>query len=335
MSVDPLANDEGAARRTAMVIGAAGQDGAFLARLLLDKGYRVVGVERTLAPERFSSLRELGVDDAIELIQADITDFDALHQAICHTSPDEIYNLAAQSSVGLSFEKPLETYHSIATGAICVLESLRRMDKPVRLLNANSSMLYGDLDAPADEATPFDPRSPYAAARVSAYWSVACYRKIFDLFASSAILFNHESPLRPPSFVTAKIVSTAVRIAQGSDERLTLGNVDVVRDWGWAEEYVEGMWRILQHHQADDFVMATGQGMRLGDFVTTVFETLDLDWRDNVDTNPALIRKDEAMVNIGNPSKAHAVLGWRAKTQARDVAVRMVEAELARQGSIK
>jgi GDPmannose 4,6-dehydratase len=243
---------------------------------------------------------------------------------------DEIYNLAGQTSVGLSFQQPAETLESISLGTLNLLEAIRFIGKPVRYYNASSSECFGDTGAnPATETTPFHPRSPYAVAKSAAFWQVANYREAYGLFAASGILFNHESPLRPARFVTRKVVASAKRIATGSDERLQLGNLDIIRDWGWAPEYVDAMWRILQQERADDFVIATGQSCSLQDFVATVFAELGLDWRDHVDIDQGLYRTTDIMASFADPSKAAEELGWRAQFRVQDIARKMVAAEQA------
>jgi GDPmannose 4,6-dehydratase len=258
-----------------------------------------------------------------------LTDFRSVFQVLTRVRPDEIYNLAGQSSVGLSFEQPVETLESNALGALNLLEAIRFLGEPVRLYNACSGECFGEVGDPADETTPFRPRSPYAVAKATAFWEVANYREAYRLFACSGILFNHESPLRPERFVTRKIVAAACRIAAGSRERLRLGNLNVRRDWGWAPEYVDAMWRILQQDVADDYVIATGQSHRLEDFVEFAFAEIGLDWRDHTDLSTDLLRASDIRFSMGNPSKAGKQLGWKAEHKMSDVIRMMVAAELA------
>jgi GDPmannose 4,6-dehydratase len=225
--------------------------------------------------------------------------------------PDEIYNLSGQSSVAASFRHPLETFDSITVATMNLLECLRRLGRPVRFHNAGSSEIFGNTSSPADETTPFHPRSPYGIAKVAAHHAVANYREAYGLAASTGILFNHESPLRPAHFVTQKIVSAAVRIAAGSRERLRLGNVDVTRDWGFAPEYVDAMWRIVQHDPPEDFVVATGMTHSLREFIDRVFAALGLDAGDHMDVDPGLVRPTDIESSRADPTKARAVLGWR------------------------
>ena len=254
--------------KKALICGVSGQDGAYLARLLLDKGYKVFGTPRDAQVSSFRNLIRLGVRDQVCLLSMSLVDFRSVLQVLSKVQPDEVYNFAGQSSVGLSFEQPVETLESHATGCLNLLETIRFLDIPVRLYNACSGECFGDTgDVPATENTPFRPRSPYAVAKAAAFWEVANYREAYGLFACSGILFNHESPLRPERFVTRKIIAAACRIAAGSREILRLGNLAISRDWGWAPEYVEAMWRMLQQEKPDDYVIATGASYRLEDFV--------------------------------------------------------------------
>ena len=249
----------------ALICGVSGQDGAYLAQLLLGKGYEVYGSSRDAQVSSFDKLVRMGIRDQMRLLSIAVNDFRSVFQALTKIQPDEIYNLAGQSSVGLSFEQPVETMESITIGTLNFLEAIRYLEKPVKFYNAGSSECFGDTrEQAAVETTPFRPRSPYAVAKASAHWTVANYREAYDLFACTGILFNHESPLRPERFVTKKIVSAACRIAMGDGSRLRLGNLKIVRDWGWAPEYVEAMWSMLQLDHPDDFVIATGQSYKLG-----------------------------------------------------------------------
>ena len=262
--------------KKALIIGVSGQDGAYLAKLLLEKGYEVHGTSRDHEVSSFTNLSALGIKNHLQLNSMVTSDFRSVLTALQKADADEIYNLAGQTSVGMSFSYPVETFDSILIGTMNLLECIRLLKKPCRFYNAGSSEVFGNTERPADEETKYHPRSPYATAKAAAHYAVANYREAYGLFAATGVLFNHESPLRPSRFVTRKIVSTAVRIANGSKERLQLGNVDVHRDWGWAPEYVEAMWRILQHDQAEDFVIATGQMHSLSQFVDQVFAVLGL-----------------------------------------------------------
>jgi len=314
--------------KRALITGISGQDGAYLAKLLLDKGYDVYGTARDAQIASFSNLELLGIRGQITLLSMAPNDFRSVLHAFTKAEPDEVYNLAGQSSVGLSFEQPVETLESISYGALNLLEVIRFLQKPIRFYNAGSSECFGDTAGePADEATPFHPRSPYAVAKAAAHWTVANYREAYNLFACTGILFNHESPLRPARFVTRKIISTACRIAAGSNERLSLGNISIARDWGFAAEYVDAMWRMLQQPQPGDFVIATGATYQLETFVEEAFRQLGLDWHEHVTTDPSLLRPSEILVSRGNPEKAFRILGWKAQHTMRDVVRLMIEAE--------
>ena len=324
-------NQPESTRRRALICGVSGQDGAYLARLLLGKGYQVFGTSRDASMSSFRNLRALGLHEDIQLESMAPTDFRSVLQVMKKTSPDEIYNLAGQSSVSLSFQQPVETLESIGTGTLNLLEAVRFVDGPIRVYNAGSSECFGDTGGiPATEETPFRPRSPYAVAKAAAFWEVANYREAYGLYACSGILYNHESPLRPHRFVTRKIVSAAARIAGGSNEKLRLGNLSIERDWGWAPEYVEAMWLMLQQDSARDYVIATGEANKLSDFVDASFREAGLDWRDHVEVDAALLRPTDITRGVGDPTLAARDLGWRAKNRMRDVVRLMLEAERAR-----
>lgn len=311
--------------KTALICGVTGQDGAYLARLLVGKGYKVWGTSRDAANARRDSLVHVGVDKDVQLLSMAPSDFRSALTAVDQSDPDEIYFLAGQSSVGLSFEQPAETLESIVSGALNLLEIIRLRRRPVRFYNAGSSECFGDHGTqPANERTPFQPRSPYGVAKASAHWLVANYREAYGLHASSGILFNHESPLRPRRFVTQKIIQAARRIAAGSGERLTLGRLDIRRDWGWAPEYVDAMWRMLQLETPTDLVIATGRVSSLQDFVAEAFAQVGLDWREHVDSSQALHRPSEIAQSQGDPGLAFARLGWRAETHMKGVVARML-----------
>ena len=310
----------------ALICGVSGQDGAYLAKILLEKGYEVCGGSRDAQMASFGNLGRLGIRQEIELISLNINDFRSVLQTLLKTRPDEIYNLAGQSSVGLSFEQPVETLESISVGTLNLLEAIRFSNLPIKFYNAGSSECFGDTGSiAADEMTPFRPRSPYGVAKAAAFWQVANYREAYQIQASTGILFNHESPLRPERFVTQKIVAAACRISNGSRETLTLGNIDIARDWGWAPDYVEAMWLILQQEQSDDYVIATGQTNKLRDFINVVFETVGLHWQEHVRVDPLLLRPTDIAEGHANPAKAQLRLGWKAKQMMEDVARLMVE----------
>ncbi|GAB3987133.1 GDP-mannose 4,6-dehydratase [Spirosoma daeguense] len=316
--------------KKALICGISGQDGAYLAKLLVDKGYHVYGGSRDAQVSSFKNLNRLGIREQIELISVSINDFRSVLQTLLKIKPDEIYNLAGQSSVGLSFEQPVETLESISHGTLNLLEAIRFSNLPVRFYSAGSSECFGDTGkAAANEETPFRPRSPYGVAKAAAFWQVANYREAYQLHASTGILFNHESPLRPERFVTQKIVAAACRIAKGSAEVLTLGNIDIARDWGWAPDYVEAMWLMLQQEKADDYVIATGETHKLSDFIRVVFEAVGLNWIDHIQINKALFRPTDIAESFADPSKAHEQLGWVATYDVIKIAEAMVEEYLS------
>jgi GDPmannose 4,6-dehydratase len=311
----------------ALICGITGQDGAYLADFLLNKNYEVWGTSRDAQTTTAANLNALQIADKIRMISMAPSDFRSVLTAVDQSDPDEIYNLAGQSSVGLSFEQPAETLESIVSGVLNLLEVTRLRRKPVRFYNAGSSECFGDTGGkPANEQTPFQPRSPYAVAKASAHWLVANYRESYDLFACTGILFNHESPLRARRFVTQKIILTARAIASGSDERLTLGRLDIRRDWGWAPEYVDAMWRMLQLRKPQDLVIATGHTFSLEQFVAAAFDMHELDWRAYVDSSPALFRPTDLSYSAGDAARAERALGWSAQTSMPVVVRKMTQA---------
>lgn len=313
--------------KTALICGISGQDGAYLAQLLLSKGYNVCGTSRDAQISTFRNLVRLGIRDRVKTCSMALNDFRSVLQVLSKVQPDEIYNLAGQTSVGLSFELPVETMESIMLGTLNLLEAIRFIGTPIKLYNASSSECFGDTgDAAASETTPFRPRSPYAVAKSAAFWQVANYREAYNLFACSGILFNHESPLRPKRFVTQKIVSTACEIASGKSEKLYLGDISIQRDWGWSPEYVEAMYRMLQQDQPDDFVIATGKTCSLEAFVEEVFAYLGLHWQDHVEIDKSLYRPTDITKSCGDASKAKQLLGWQAQHTVKDIAHMMVDA---------
>ncbi len=339
--------------KTALITGITGQDGAYLARLLLDKGYRVHGIKR-----RSSSFNTGRIDDIYEdphkpnpqltLHYGDMTDSTNLIRIVQETQPDEIYNLAAQSHVQVSFETPEYTANSDALGTLRLLEAIRilGLEQTTRFYQASTSELYGLVqEVPQRETTPFYPRSPYAAAKLYAYWIVVNYREAYGMHASNGILFNHESPLRGETFVTRKITRAAAAISLGRQDVLYLGNLDAKRDWGHAREYVRGMWMMLQQDEPDDYVLATGETNTVRQFVKWSFADvgIELEWRGEgaaeqgfckqtgalrVAVDPRYFRPTEVDLLIGDPTKAHTKLGWRHETSVRDLAREMVQADL-------
>ncbi|MGK7872342.1 MAG: GDP-mannose 4,6-dehydratase, partial [Xenococcaceae cyanobacterium] len=307
--------------KKALICGVSGQDGAYLAQLLLKKGYLVCGTSRDAQMSSFQNLVRLGIRDEVKLESVALNDFRSVLQVLIKTEPDEVYNLAGQSSVGLSFEQPVETLESIATGTLNLLEGIRFTGAPIKFYNAGSSECFGDIgEQAANETTPFRPRSPYAVAKAAAFWEVANYREAYELFACSGILFNHDSPLRPQRFVTQKIVTAACRIAQNSQgEKLHLGNISIERDWGWAPEYVKAMYLMLQQDRPDDYVIATGESHKLEEFVAAAFACVGLDWHEHVVIDASLLRPTDLAISRGNPAKAREKLGWQAQYKMQDI----------------
>ena len=314
--------------KKALICGVSGQDGAYLARLLLEKGYKVFGTSRDAQVCNFSNLGILGIRERVDVCSMVPTDFRSVLQVISRIEPDEIYSLAGQSSVGFSFLQPFETMESITLGTLNILEVIRFLDKPVRFYNAGSSECFGHTDGKAaTEETAFRPRSPYAVAKAASHWEVANYREAYGLFACTGILFNHESPLRPRRFVTRKIIAAACEIAEGNAHVLELGNIDIQRDWGWAPEYVEAMWLMLQADVAEDFVISTGEANSLKRFCEVAFQELGLDWQKHVKVNRSYYRPSEIMYGCGDPGKAERKLGWKAETKMSGVIKKMIQQE--------
>jgi GDPmannose 4,6-dehydratase len=321
--------------KTALITGITGQDGSYLAELLLDKGYQVHGLVRrssTFGTERINHLyQDPHTSPNLLLHYGDLTDGQALTNLVLEIQPDEIYNLGAQSHVRVSFDQPVYTLQTVGVGAMNVLEAARLLNKtkPVRVYQASSSEMYGDvMETPQSEKTPFNPQSPYACAKVFAFHQTVNYRRGYDLFASNGILFNHESERRGETFVTRKITRAATRIKMGLQEHLYLGNIDAKRDWGYAKDYVEGMWRMLQHDEPDDFVLATGETQTVRTFLDLVFGQLDLNWQDYVKIDPRYFRPAEVELLLGDASKAKEKLGWTATTDLRGLAKIMVDHDL-------
>lgn len=311
--------------KKALICGISGQDGSYLAKLLLEKGYEVWGTSRDAQGSSFNNLRRLGIHHQVHFLSMVPEDFRSVFMVLKRSQPAEVYFLAGQSSVGLSFEQPAETIQSITLGTLNMLEACRMSEFPVRFYQAGSSECFGDTaGAPANELTPFQPRSPYAVAKSSAFWLVDNYREAYGLYACTGILFNHESILRPARFVTQKIIAAAKRISEGSREKLTLGRLDISRDWGAAPEYVEAMWRMLQCDKPEDFVIATGETYSLEAFVAEVFSSLDLDWREHVEQSAEFFRPTDLLISRADASKAQRVLGWTASSKMKDVVRAMI-----------
>ncbi len=312
--------------KVALIFGISGQDGAYLAKLLISKGYKVHGTSRDAEIAKFNSLIELGIKDSVTFHSTALNDFRSTLKVIERVAPNEIYNLAGQSSVSLSFEQPLETLESISTATINILEAIRFLGGNCSFYNAGSSECFGNTSGiAADENTPFRPKSPYGVAKAAAFWQLANYREGYGLFACSGIMFNHESILRPPRFVTRKICLSAAKIALGMQSKLKLGDLNIKRDWGWAPEYVEAMWKMLQQSSPDDYVIATGMLYSLKDFASHAFSSLGLDYEKYVISSNSLKRPSEIKSGFGSPSKANKKLNWEAKTFMPEIASKMTQ----------
>jgi GDPmannose 4,6-dehydratase len=315
--------------KVALICGISGQDGSYLAKLLIGKGYEVFGSSRDAQGASFENLTRLDIKDNITFLSMVPEDFRSVYVAMRTCQADEVYCLAGQSSVGLSFEQPAETIQSITLGALNILEACRLLGTPPKVYYAGSSECFGNTSgSPASEITPFSPQSPYAVAKASAFWLMANYREAYSIFACTGILFNHESPLRPARFVTQKIISTARRISLGSDEKLTLGRLDISRDWGWAPEYVEAMWRMLQAKTPEDYVIATGGSITLEEFVVTAFTHLGLNWKDHVVQDKMFFRPTDITASRADPEKARLKLGWSSEFKAQDVVLKMLDSQI-------
>ncbi|CAN5642266.1 GDP-mannose 4,6-dehydratase [soil metagenome] len=315
--------------KRALITGITGQDGAYLAALLLEKGYTVVGAERRASTRNRQRLDLLGITERIAFADFDLADGGGMIRALDEHQPDEVYNLAAQSFVALSFEQPLMTGDITGLGVARLLEAVRAVNPRIRFYQASSSEMFGKAQAvPQSETTAFHPRSPYGVAKLYGHWITVNYREAYDLHASSGILFNHESPLRGVEFVTRKISLAAARIKRGLQTELRLGNLEAKRDWGYAKEYVEGMWLMLQQDQPGDFVLATGETHTVEEFARAAFAAAGLTWQDHVVIDPAFMRPAEVDLLLGDPSKARRVLGWQQRTSFDELVRLMVAADL-------
>ncbi|KUG24856.1 gdp-mannose 4,6 dehydratase [hydrocarbon metagenome] len=313
-------------KKTALIVGISGQDGSYLAEHLLKNNYEVFGTSRDKEMNTFSGLQRLGIINNVQLKSMSLVDFRSVLKIISDVKPDEIYNLAAQSSVSLSFEHPFETMESITIGTLNILEIIRMTNPGIKFYNASSSESFGDTpQGGADEETPFKPKSPYAVAKTSAHHLVSSYRSSYQLFAVSGILFNHESPLRPVRFVTQKIIRTAADIKAGKAKKLKLGNVSIIRDWGWAPEFVVAMHKMLQLKEPEDFVIATGKSISLEEFVDITFKKFDLDYKKYVEFDKSFKRPNDIQFSKGNPQKAVDKLNWKAKFDVEKVIELMID----------
>lgn len=333
VAVEAISREGGVVAKTAFITGVTGQDGSYLAELLLDKGYTVHGLIR-----RSSSFNTERIDHIYQgpeepersfvLHHADLSDGVALVNLLRDIQPDEVYNLGAQSHVRVSFDAPLYTGDVTGLGTIRLLEAVRASGIQTRIYQASSSEMFGASPPPQNEKTPFHPRSPYSVAKVYSYWATVNYREAYGMFAVNGILFNHESPRRGETFVTRKITRGVARIKAGLQDRLHLGNLDAVRDWGYAPEYVDAMWRMLQCDTPDDYVVATGEGVSVRQFLEFAFEHAGLDWREHVRYDPKYERPSEVDALIGDASKAQELLGWKPEVKSRELARIMVDADI-------
>ncbi|MDV8023658.1 GDP-mannose 4,6-dehydratase [Rhodococcus sp. IEGM 1330] len=320
--------------KRALITGITGQDGSYLAELLLSKGYEVHGLIRRSSSFNTSRLEHLYQDPHEEkaklfLHYGDLSDGARLVTLLTEIQPDEVYNLGAQSHVRVSFDEPEHTGNTTGVGAIRLLEAVRLAGLQCRFYQASSSEMFGATPPPQNEETPFYPRSPYGAAKVYAYWVTKNYREAYGIFAVNGILFNHESPRRGETFVTRKITRAVARIKAGLEQNVYMGNLDAIRDWGYAPEYVEGMWRMLQADEPDDFVLATGGNFSVKDFLVVAFERAGLDWEKHVKFDERYLRPTEVDALVGDASKAEAKLGWKAKVHTPELAKIMVDADIA------
>ena len=319
--------------KNALITGITGQDGAYLAKLLLGKGYRVFGLHARRSTDTLWRLRHLGIESEVNLIDGDLTDLSALIRAMEKSSAEEVYNLGAQSFVGSSWDQPVLTANVTGVGALNVLEAVRIVNPKARFYQASTSEMFGLIqESMQSETTPFYPRSPYGVAKLYAHWMTVNYRESFGLHASSGILFNHESPLRGIEFVTRKVTDAVARIKQGKQKELRLGNIDAKRDWGFAGDYVEAMWLMLQQDKPDDYVVATGLTTTVRDMCRIAFNHVGLKHEDHVVIDPKFYRPAEVEVLLGNPAKAKAKLGWVAQTNLETLITMMVDADMVRVG---
>lgn len=308
----------------AIICGISGQDGGYLAKFLLDKGYEVLGTSRDASTSDFKNLEYLGIREQVSITSMNLYDFGSVMDIVRSFNPDEIYNLAGQSSVGLSFQQPLDTMESISRASLILLEVIRILNLPIRFYNAGSSECFGNtFGIPANEETIFKPRSPYGVAKASSYWLVRNYREAYGIFASTGILFNHESPLRSDRFVTQKIVKSALKIKKGELNSLKVGNIFISRDWGWAPDYVEAIWLMMQENTPIDFVIATGKSNTLKSFIDKTFNYYNLDWQKYVQVDEELFRPSDIMDSVGDPKLARTKLNWKAKVNFDELIIKM------------
>jgi GDPmannose 4,6-dehydratase len=318
-------------KKNALITGITGQDGAYLAKFLLDKGYKVYGLARRTSTVSTERLQYLAIDQQVEMIDGDLTDMSSIMRAVEIAQPNEFYNLAAQSFVHTSFKQPILTAHVTGIGVLHCLEAIRMTDTNIRFYQASTSEMFGKIRQPVQgEGTPFHPRSPYGVAKLYGYWITVNYRESYNMFASNGILFNHESPLRGLEFVTRKVSDAVARIKLGKQKELRLGNIDAKRDWGYAGDYVEAMWLMLQQDAPDDYVIATGKTTTVRDMCKIAFAHVGLNYEDYVIIDPKFYRPAEVDVLLGNPAKAQAKLGWKPRTSLEELITKMVDADMIR-----
>ena len=317
--------------KSALITGVTGQDGAYLAKHLLDKGYSVFGVHARRSTDTLWRLRYLGIEDQVTLLSSDLTDLSSLVRCMETSQAQEVYNLGAQSFVGSSWDQPILTSNVTGTGVVNMLEAVRMVNKDARFYQASTSEMFGLIQEPMQsESTPFYPRSPYGVAKLFGHWMTVNYRESFGMHASSGILFNHESPLRGIEFVTRKVTDAVARIKLGKQKELRLGNIDAKRDWGFAGDYVDAMWLMLQQDVADDYVIATGVTTTVRDMCRIAFSHVGLNYEDYVVIDPKFYRPAEVDVLLGNPGKAQKQLGWKASTSLEQLILMMVDADMVR-----
>jgi len=314
--------------KKALICGIGGQDGGYLSKFLLEKGYEVWGTSRDAEGRRFSNLASLGVLEKVHIISVYVEDYHSVYKAVSGIKPDEIYYLAGQSSVGLSFDQPAETIQSMTLGVINFLNSIKDLEMPIKFYNAGSSECFGDsIGLYSDESTCFNPKSPYGIAKSASHFLVKNYSESYSIFACTGILFNHESVFRPERYVTQKIIQSVKRIAIGEQNQLELGRLDISRDWGWAPEYVEAMWLMLQQENPEDYIIGTGKSHSLEEFVAETFKLFNMDWQKHVIVNDKFKRPNDILNSCANPSKAKNKLGWEATTQMKSVIKKMIEVD--------
>ncbi len=316
--------------KRALITGITGQDGAYLAKFLVSKGYKVFGGYRRSSTRNFWRLHYLDVKKDIELVPIDLLDQTSIMSAIKKCEPDEIYNLAAQSFVGVSFDEAIATGEISGLGVTRILDAIRFINPKIKFYQAATSEMFGNAPQPQSELTPFEPASPYAAAKLYGYWVTKNYREGYNLFACSGILFNHESPIRGIEFVTKKITDGVARIKMGYNKELVLGNLDAKRDWGFAGDYVEAMWMMLQQDKADDYVIATGESHSIREFCEAAFSEVGLDYKDYVKSDKKFMRPVDVNYLLGDPTKAKNNLGWKAKTSFKELVKMMVDADISK-----